>query len=427
MTDVILETTRALVLLVLVIFLWRFGMNRFEASRKGWNLVFSGFLLLLFASVLDITDNFEELNRFVVIGDTEVEAFLEKFVGFLGGFVLLTIGLIMWIPTVQRLTDEIGDRERAELELERAKETLEDNVRERTAQLSDANEELQREIVERERVQEELERRYHEAELNKEVLEEQATNLATLAEQYDDTRRELEILNQEKNKFFSIIAHDLKSPFTALLGFAELLVMKGDQLPPDMVKQYATAIDRSGRKVFDLLENLLDWARIQMDKIAFEPGPHDLQFLIHKTTELMSGVVAGKGVTFTANVPPLTVFADADMVDTIVRNLVQNAIKFTPEGGEVTVAAENHGENIAITVSDTGVGMPPDRVVNLFSLDKQISTTGTGGEPGTGLGLLLCKDLVEKNGGTLEVESEIGKGSAFRFFLPSPSHALHST
>ena len=193
MIDIFLETMRAAALLVLVVFLWRFGMNRFEANRKGWNLVFSGFLLLLFASVLDITDNFEELNRFVVIGDTEVEAFLEKSVGFLGGFILLTIGLVLWIPTVQRLSDEIRERQRAE-------ENLEEKVSERTRQLSHANEELQREMVERERVQEELERRYGEAELNEAVLEKQAAEMATLAEQFDAARGELEVLNQQKNK-----------------------------------------------------------------------------------------------------------------------------------------------------------------------------------------------------------------------------------
>lgn len=419
MTDILLETLRAVVLAVLVVFLWRFGMNRFEANRRGWNLVFSGFLLLLFASVLDITDNFEELNRFVVIGDTEVEAFLEKSVGFLGGFVLLTIGLVMWIPTVQRLSDEISERQHAERELTDVNESLEEKVGERTMQISHANEELHREIAERERVQVELERRYHEVELNEMALERQAADMATLAEQFDAARGELEILNQQKNKFFSIIAHDLRSPFTALLGFTDILASKGAEMPPEKVKEYARNIDQSGHKVFGLLENLLEWSRVQMDRIAFEPEVYDLRSVIHKTTDLMSGFAAEKGIGFSADVPEVTVFADAAMVDSIIRNLTQNAIKFTSEGGKVTLSAEDRGGNILISVSDTGVGMKPDRVANLFRLDQQVSSTGTSGEPGTGLGLILCKDLVEKNSGTLEVESEFGVGSVFRFSLPA--------
>ncbi len=158
MVDVALESVRALILLGIVLFLWRIGRQRFEATRKGWNLIVAGFGLLLFGSLIDITDNFENLNRFVVVGDTEVQAFL-------GGFVALAWGLVLWIPRTQRLSSEIAQRRRAEEALSHEREMLEVRVRERTGELEGANAALQGEIAERKRAEEALqtsEQRYRE-------------------------------------------------------------------------------------------------------------------------------------------------------------------------------------------------------------------------------------------------------------------------
>ncbi|MEE8454452.1 MAG: PAS domain S-box protein, partial [Limibaculum sp.] len=165
MIDVTLETVRAIILLGIVLFLWRIGRQRFEANRKGWNLIVAGFGLLLFGSLIDITDNFEALIRFVVVGDTGMQAFLEKFVGFLGGFLVLAWGLVLWMPRTQRLPCEIGQRRRAEEALRHEREMLESRVRERTGELEDANAALHGEIAERKRAEEALrtsEQRYRE-------------------------------------------------------------------------------------------------------------------------------------------------------------------------------------------------------------------------------------------------------------------------
>ncbi len=156
MLDIVLETIRAALLLALVVFLWKTGRHRFDSARKGWNLILAGFGLLLLGSCLDITDNFESLNRFVVIGDTKLEAFLEKFVGFLGGFVVLALGLVRWIPSVQRLSDEVSQRKRAEEAIRKAHDRLEERVQERTSALEKANLDLKAEMAERSRVEEAL-------------------------------------------------------------------------------------------------------------------------------------------------------------------------------------------------------------------------------------------------------------------------------
>jgi len=255
-----------------------------------------------------------------------------------------------------------------------------------------------------------------------EMAEELASAQAELQRALDEvteSKQELEQLNLEKDRFFSIISHDLRSPFTSLLGYTGLIAERADKLSPEQIVDYASNINESAKRVFALLENLLEWARLQMDQIASEPKSLDIGAIVERTVRVLGPVGEDKGVTVSANIPDgLACFADEHMIDTVVRNLVNNAIKFTPEGGAVTVAGRRHGDRCELSVTDTGVGLAPDRIDKLFSLGDQNSTTGTKGEKGTGLGLLLCRDLLDKNKGTITVTSEPGKGSTFTIYLP---------
>jgi PAS domain S-box-containing protein len=237
-------------------------------------------------------------------------------------------------------------------------------------------------------------------------------------------RDALESLNQQKTKLFSIIAHDLKSPFTSLLGLSEMMTKMGDQLSPDQFMDYAETINESGQRLFGLLENLLEWARSQMDQITFEPTPQNVEVLVQQNIELLHEVAQEKGVELASEVPPLTVQVDQHMAEAVLRNLLSNAIKFTAESGSVTVSARGNGAWVEVAVSDDGVGMAADQVENLFRLDRLQSTRGTGGEAGTGLGLLLCKDFVERYGGTIAVDSAPGQGSTFRVRLPAAGQEI---
>ena len=231
-------------------------------------------------------------------------------------------------------------------------------------------------------------------------------------------RDELEDLNQQKDKLFSIIAHDLKSPFTSLLGLSQIMAQLSDKLTLEQFVEYAKSINESGQRLFGLLENLLEWARSQMDQVAFEPGRQDWAELVGQSVSLLSDAAKEKKVRLVSDVPQLAARADRHMADTVVRNLLTNAIKFTEESGCVTISAERKDGWVETTVTDTGVGMAPERLESVFQVGSAQSTKGTRGETGTGLGLPLCKDFVERHGGTIDVASKPGEGSSFCFTLP---------
>lgn len=241
-----------------------------------------------------------------------------------------------------------------------------------------------------------------------------------LAENYAMAKEALEKLNQEKNKFFSIIAHDLRSPFTSLLGFTALLEQRAEKLSPEKVKDYAVTINDSATRVFKLLENLLEWSRLQMDRVEFNPQDISLADITGKTVDVLGPVAAEKNITLTVPKDAPNAYADPHMVDAIIRNLVNNAIKFTPAEGSITVGYETTpAGQVSIAITDTGVGMEQDTIRKIFNLADNVTTVGTDGEKGTGLGLLLCKELAERNGGKLKIDSEPGKGSTFSFTLPA--------
>lgn len=227
-------------------------------------------------------------------------------------------------------------------------------------------------------------------------------------------------LNAAKDKFFSIIAHDLRSPFNSIIGFSDFLMMKVREKNYDKIDEYADIISKSSRLAMDLLTNLLEWSQSQTGHMDFSPDNIDIVRVISDTLTLFEGSASQKSITIRKDIPAnLMVFADKPMISTVVRNLVSNAIKYTGHGGEVTVSAINTPTEVLVKVKDNGVGIAPDRLEKLFRLDAGESTAGTNSEQGTGLGLTLCNDFVEKHGGKIQVESEVGKGSVFSFSLPA--------
>ncbi len=232
-------------------------------------------------------------------------------------------------------------------------------------------------------------------------------------------RDELQILNQQKNTFFSIISHDLKGPFNSLLGYSRILSGEDMTIGPDKMAEYGRAVNTSAEQVFKLLENLLEWSRLQMDQLEFEPTTIDLKEIIDVNLGLFAPIAQEKSVLLTGDdIQSLHVFADAQSVHTVVRNLVNNAIKFTPAKGNVTVSVRCNKMWAEIEISDTGVGISSSRAERLFRLDEKTSTVGTSGETGTGLGLHLCKELIEKQGGEIRFKSTEGAGSTFHITLP---------
>ncbi|MFH1118185.1 MAG: ATP-binding protein [Bacteroidota bacterium] len=226
--------------------------------------------------------------------------------------------------------------------------------------------------------------------------------------------------NASKDKMFSIIAHDLRTPFNGLLAFSDILSNDYDSLSKEEVQEYIEVIRSLSRNTFNLLEKLLQWSRLQTGRMEFKPVNLVFQDQVEPILGLLSANARGKSIELNGKIEKgLTIFSDQNMVHAIIRNLASNAIKFTPENGSVTISARSVPGNMAeITVSDTGVGIDPGNLENLFRVENQQSTKGTRGETGTGLGLILCKEFIERNGGSIKVESEPGKGSRFIFTLP---------
>jgi len=245
--------------------------------------------------------------------------------------------------------------------------------------------------------------------------------LQTANKTVHDQNIALQELNATKDKFFSIISHDLKGPLNSLTSFSGLLINHTDALSKEDIQMLAKDLDKSVKNLFALLENLLEWSRSQTGNIEFKPEPFDLGAVMEENRALLQNQAQNKKITLqNTNQAKIPVRAHKHSINTVIRNLVSNAIKFTPEGGSVTLSAQVARQQVKVSITDTGVGMSPEIVSKLFRIDTKHSTKGTADEKGTGLGLILCKEFIEKNGGRIGVESEPGKGSVFFFTLPLP-------
>jgi PAS domain S-box-containing protein len=222
-----------------------------------------------------------------------------------------------------------------------------------------------------------------------------------------------------KDKFFSIIAHDLKNPFNALLGISEMLYLNQDDLDIEQIRELGKMINESSRNAFELLENLLQWSRSQTGQINFKPKENKLFELVEQSIKVIETQAFNKKVDIINNVTPDNiVFADGNLLKTIIRNLVSNSIKYTESNGTVIISYDNKNGTAQIIVEDNGIGMAPEIIEKLFRIDIKHSTTGTANEKGTGLGLILCKEFAEMHKGSITVESEPGEGSRFIVELP---------
>jgi signal transduction histidine kinase len=230
---------------------------------------------------------------------------------------------------------------------------------------------------------------------------------------------ELKELNASKDKFFSIIGHDLRNPFNSIIGLTDLLLMNSEITTPEKLQKSLENIRGSSQQAHELLENLLLWARSHTGILAFRPETVDLKILVEESISLVSAQAIRKNITIHEDFDlKLSIHADVNMVRTVLRNLLTNAVKFTNQNGEVWVRLSVNNGSCTISIQDNGAGIPAEKIETLFRIDTSYKTRGTAQEPGTGLGLILCKEFVERHGGRIEVESQSGKGSEFRVVLP---------
>jgi len=256
------------------------------------------------------------------------------------------------------------------------------------------------------------------------VIDTQQAELAQRNQELLRQSEELRDLNATKDKFFSIIAHDLKNPFNSIIGFSELLRNDARDSSVETIENYANHIYDSAVQTHELLDNLLYWARMQQGVLAFAPRPVRLHSVVEDALRLVASGARQKRIALMNSVPEgISVVADADMLQTILRNLLSNAIKFTGDGGKVEIAATQLAEQIEISVSDDGIGISTENVDRLFRRDENFTMSGTANEIGTGIGLVLCKEFVDHHRGRLTVKSEPGRGATFTISLPSNGEA----
>ncbi len=235
----------------------------------------------------------------------------------------------------------------------------------------------------------------------------------------EEKEMQVKKLLEDKDQFFSIIAHDLKGPFNGIIGLSELLLEKDTDLNNEETNEFIALIHQSSKNTFSLLENLLTWAQSQTGSLTFNPKKIEINSITDKTIHLLTNIAKSKNISIQSEIEKNQyVFADNNMLETIFRNLISNAIKFTNNNGEVIISMKRENKQIIFSIQDNGIGIAPEKTASLFAINQKNNTLGTNNESGTGLGLMLCKDFVEKHGGKIWVNSEINKGSTFMFSIP---------
>jgi len=236
----------------------------------------------------------------------------------------------------------------------------------------------------------------------------------------EQSENELKLLNAAKNKFFSIIAHDLKNPFHTVIGYSYLLSNDYEQFTEEERRKFASDIHHSTNNIFRLLQNLLEWSKAQTGRLIFIPREIELKKIIENSVSVLRSLADQKNIRIEFYFDnELCLFADPQMIETVLRNLINNAIKFTPENGLIEIIANQIDDKISICVKDSGIGISEEDALNLFQIDSTVKRKGTNDEDGSGLGLILCKEFVHKNNGILWVNSSPGNGSSFFFNVPA--------
>lgn len=465
MSDVSLELFRALVLLILVVFLWRFGAEKTLIVTDGWRLILTGFSLILFGSLLDITDNFESLNPYVVVGDTKTQAFLEKVVGYLFGYIFLTAGLVRWAPTVEALMKkEVSNRKAAEDRSHLLLNAVGEGVIGTDVQgiitfsnpagcklLGYSEEELISHPM-HEKIQHNYSDGSHypfekcpvfatiiSGSVNK--IEDEVfwrKNGSSFPAEYTSTPvhkdgnvigaviifrdiSERRAVEKAKSEFVSTVSHELRTPLTSIKGALGLIkVGAGGNLPEQANLMLDIAVRNTDRLTL-LINDLLDFEKIQSGEVELEMEPFDCNLLIQEAVQANKTYADQYGVTFkvTGVDHPVILNGSNDRLIQVLDNLLSNAAKHSNKNGVVEIILEQRQSAIRISVKDIGTGIPVEAQPFIFDKFTQADASDTRAHGGSGLGLSIAKSIVEGHGGEIGFTSEPGKGSTFYIEFPA--------
>ena len=331
---------------------------------------------------------------------------------FMGVLTLVALGLGALVSERVRMLDALN----------KASEAAAARLEGHTRALREAEQRLQTQIREHRYTEASLQASLDTLREKRDALEAAMLQQAELNEKLYASEQSLKEINARKDKFFSIVSHDVKSMLVSAIGFSKLLVGDADTLPREMVKEFASHVYSSTTNTYDLLENLLTWTRMQTGRMLYQRAWHGVDELIQNNLTMLRDNAARKGIQLQREGDrDAQVYADRNMINSVLQNLLSNAIKFTEHGGEITVRSRTFDQTVEISVTDTGIGINPEDLEKLFRIDVNHSTPGTDDENGTGLGLVLCKEMIEKHEGRIWAESKPGRGSSFHFTLPCAS------
>ncbi len=353
------------------------------APGQRWKIVPAFFFNVVFFCLIQYGD----LNRLSITRLPSEFEMLHTTVTIMGSFLIL-LSVVLWYMYVS--------------------ESYENRLHEWSETLAKTNTELndQKNII---------------TEANNLLIEKQE-EIEMQAESLIKVNRELRESVATKDKFFSIISHDLRNPMGTLHELSNVLYKEHDRFDQEQKEEIIKAISESSRSAYNLLENLLTWSRLQTGRMQVRPEKINLFNIINETLGLLENMRSKKDiVVFLPEGKSQEVYADRAMISSLLNNLLSNAMKFTPEGGKIRISYKQESEFTEVCICDSGLGISPENIPKLFRIDQSYSTRGTNREKGTGLGLLLCKEFVEQNGGRIWAESKVGKGSRFFFTLPSGS------
>ncbi len=360
MWDIILESVRAVITGGILIYLLIIGKKADIQKQPGWQYIILGFAFIFFGMVVDISDNFDSLNRYIIIGDTKYEAFLEKVVGFLIGFLLLAIGFWKWIPVIIELRETRNALERSYGKLEDAK------------------------------------------------------NIAEAA-------------SKTKSEFIANMSHELRTPLNSIVGFSDIMHKGIAGEMTDDQKGYVKDIHESSNKLLALINGILDMGQIDSGKMGLDYSSLNIKDLIEESIYPLKPQALKQNMKFQVEVESGvgTIEADEIQLRKVLGHLLENGLKFTPDGGVITVRAKRkvdipglQGDHLELSVKDTGSGIKSDDMPKLFRPFQQLEEFYTKKHEGVGLGLYFCKRIIEEHGGKIWAESEVGKGSRFVFVIP---------
>ncbi|UWR31882.1 PAS domain S-box protein (plasmid) [Sulfitobacter sp. W002] len=468
MVDVVLETIRAVILLVLVVYLGLHGAKRKFAVAKGWWSIQVGFSLILLGTFVDIADNFESLSFLVILGDTPAQAFVEKLVGYLLGFSFLAVGIYQLAPSVERLMKEISDRETAENQSKLLLSSVSEGVIEVDLQgnivfcnpsssrllgfseseliglplhetIKDVNTAASLTAFEstylfdvisgasQEKIAEEVLLKKDGTHLPVEytitpIIKDDGIAGAVVVIRDITERHTAEVA---KSQFLSTISHELRTPLTSIIGSLGLVKHASAGPLPAKVTSILQVAERNSHRLKSLVDDFLDFEKLTSGDFQLKIHQIDLAQMMKESLELSRAYSEKFGVTLKATGvdSPTFIYADEARLLQVMDNLVSNATKFSHKGGVVEISIEKAHSATRISVKDKGVGVPLEAQKKLFGRFVQADSTDTRAHGGTGLGLSIAKAIVEQHGGKMGFFSEPGKGSTFYFELPSEEHS----